>query len=303
MTNRETVMLEYLSAAYASGEENVRLLYKYRPCKPHHIECLRNDTLWFSTADQLNDPFDCQIRLPKTANQHDLNEIRRHLAHAEPFQVSVDSSRASPENIGGASELPALVPLGLMAAQLSHHRLLRHIAKIEHDNDRWLLDLFEMAREVADTLLHNVTVFCLCEPKDHQLMWAHYAASHTGFCTGYVSPVGIGNPRLIHKVSYVDSLPRISPWNVIDDPGQVHADLTLTKSSAWAYEKEWRVTFGNMPGLLGSLLPYKEVILGAKISPEHESQIREAIDSRDTSLYRAIIDPSADRFEVRVQPA
>lgn len=296
-------MLNYLTGAYASGDKKVRLLYKYRPCESHHIRCLNDDTLWFSTADQLNDPFDCLVRLPEVLDQTDLDEIRARLAEAQPFCLTLDSSQAVAEYIGAVSEMPPLVPLGLMATQLAHERLLSHIREINAESDQWIGELFVMAREVAEAVLHNTTVFCLCEPRDHQLMWAHYAASHTGFCTGYVSPIGIDSPRLIHKVTYTKSPPKISPWRLIDDPGQVYSDLTLTKPSEWSYESEWRVTLGNMPGLNHGLLPYKEVILGARISPEHERQIREAIDGRDVALYRADTERGADSFEIGIEPA
>ena len=60
---------------------------------------------------------------------------------------------------------------------------------------RWAHELITMAREVAERLLNGITVFCVSEPNDHQTsMWAHYAAGHTGFCAGYVCPVGILNP-------------------------------------------------------------------------------------------------------------
>lgn len=299
----ETAMLDYLTGAFASGDEKVRVLYKYRPCEPHHIRCLNDDALWFSTGDQLNDPFDCLVRLPEALDQTGLDEIRAKLYEAQPFRLTLDSSSAVAEYIGAASEMPPLVPLGLVATQLAHERLLSHITEINAESDQWIGQLFAMAREVAETILHNTAVFCLCEPRDHQLMWAHYAAGHTGFCTGYVSPVGIDNPRLIHKVSYTKSPPKISPWQLIDDPGQVYSDLILTKPSEWSYESEWRVTFGNMPGLHHGLLPYNEVILGARISQEHESQIREAVDGRNIALYRAVVKPDADHFIIGIEPA
>jgi hypothetical protein len=190
-----------------------------------------------------------------------------------------------------------------MASQFSHQRLLSHIKEINAESDQWITELFVMAREIAEKFLHNTSVFCLCEPRDNQLMWAHYAAGHTGFCTGYVSPLGIDNPRLIHKVEYVNTPPEISPWGLIDDPGKIHTDLTQTKPLDWSYEKEWRIIFGNMPGLTSDLLPYKEVILGSRISPEHEGQIREAIEGRDVTLYRAIVKPDASNYEIGIELA
>jgi hypothetical protein len=110
-------------------------------------------------------------------------------------------------------------------------------------------------------------VFCLSERNDQPLMWAHYANSHTGFCVGYLCPVGIDNPRIIFKVEDAEKPPAISCWQLIQDPGAVHRDLVTTKTDPWSYEREWRLTFGNMPGGLHLLLPPRQIIFGAKMSP------------------------------------
>jgi len=298
-----TVMLDQLNAMYDSGDENVRLLYKYRPCQPHHVDCLRNDTLWFAAPPQLNDPFDCVIRLPRSIDAPDIQDVRAHLSEAQPYRLDLSDPGEIAEYIGQSHDLPPLVPLGLMAAQLHHERLLEHIRDLIPNDDAWVHELIIMAREVAERLLNEISVFCVSEPNNHQLMWAHYAAGHTGFCTGYVCPVGILNPAMVHKVNYVETPRNITAWQLVDDPGSVHRDLTLTKPSQWSYEAEWRVTLGNMAGLLDNLLPYREVILGARISPENEESVRRAIGNRDVRIARGVLKHDPERFEIRIEPA
>jgi hypothetical protein len=298
-----TVMLNHLNEMYDARDENVRLLYKYRSCEPHNIDCLRNDTVWFSTAPQLNDPFDCLIRLPQSVDDKDIRELRTHLSSAKPYGINFSNAREVAEYVGQSQDLPPLIPLGLMASQFQHEHLIKHIRNLKSNDDSWVRKLIIMAREIAEQLLHNITVFCVSEKNDNQLMWAHYAAAHSGFCTGYVCPVGILNPKLIHKVEYVQSPRRITPWQLVDDPGSVHRDLTLVKPIQWSYEREWRITFGNIGGLLDNLLPHREVILGANISPENEARIRGAVGSRDVKILRAVTEHSANKFEIRIQPA
>jgi Protein of unknown function (DUF2971) len=297
------VMLNHLNEMYDAGDQNARVLYKYRSCEPHHINCLRNDTVWFSTQSQLNDPFDCLICLPQSIDSQDIHEVRAHLSSAEPYKLQFSNASEVAEYIGLSQDLPPLIPLGLMASQLQNKRLLKHIQNLRPNDDTWIRKLIIMAREVSEEFLHNITVFCLSEQNANQLMWTHYAAAHSGFCTGYVCPVGIGNPRLIHKVEYVESPRRITPWQLVDDPGSVWSDLTLVKPSQWSYESEWRVTFGNMAGLLDNLLPYREVILGARISSKNESRIRLAVRDRDVRIFRAVIEHSAQEFKIRIEPA
>lgn len=298
-----TVMLNHLNEMYDARDENHRLLYKYRSSEPHNIDCIRNDTVWFSTAPQLNDPFDCLIRLPQSVDDKDIRELRAHLSSAKPYGLNFSNACEVAEYIGQSQDLSPLIPLGLMASQFQHKKLLKHILNLKPNDDSWVRKLIIMAREIAEELLHNITVFCVSEKNDNQLMWSHYAAAHSGFCTGYVCPVGILNPQIIHKVEYVQSPRRITPWQLVDDPGSVHRDLTLVKPVEWSYEREWRITFGNLGGLLDNLLPYREVILGAKISPENEARIRDAVGSRDVKILRAVTEYSASKFEICIQPA
>lgn len=295
-------MLEQLNGMYDTHDEAVRLLYKYRSCEPRNIDCLRTDTVWFSTQSQLNDPFDCLVRLPESIGAADIGELKAYLSSAKPFQLKLSDPGEIAEYIGRSEDLPPLVPLGLLAAQMQHAQLVKHIRRLKPSDDAWVQKLFVMAREIAERLLTNMTVFCVSEQNANQLMWAHYAAAHTGFCTGYVCPVGILNPKLIHKVEYVESPRRITPRQLVDDPGSVYRDLILGKPSQWSYENEWRLTFGNMAGLLSNLLPYRVVILGARISPDNEGCIRRAVEERDVQICRAIVDKGGNQFEIRIEP-
>lgn len=229
-----TVMLNHLNEMYNARDVNVRLLYKYRSSESHNIDCLRNDTVWFSNAPQLNDPFDCLIRLPQSVDDKDIRELRAHLSSAKPYGLNFSNAREVAEYIGQSQDLPPLIPLGLMASQFQHKHLLKHIRNLKPNDDSWVRKLIILAREIAEQLLHNITVFCVSEKNDNQLMWSHYAAAHSGFCTGYVCPVGILNPKIIHKVEYVQSPRRITPWQLVDDPGSVHRDLTLVKPVEWS---------------------------------------------------------------------
>lgn len=295
-------MRDYLDAMFDSEDDNVCLLYKYRSSEQHHLNCLQSDTLWFSAQPQLNDPFDCVVRLPDTIGPNEIAEVRSRLAGVSAYDLDISDPGEVAQYIGASADLPPLVPLGLMAAQSQDAHLLRHIREPVPSDDRWIENLVIMARDLVQRLLQTIAVFCLSEPNNHSLMWAHYAASHSGFCTGYVSPVGIENPALIRKVRYVQRPPMITPWQLVDDPSSVCEDLVLTKSAEWSYESEWRMTFGNMTGIVDSPLPYREVIFGAKIVPETEMAIRQAVGDRDIRFLRVITDSDGGQFEIRVVP-
>jgi hypothetical protein len=294
-------MDELMNRMYDARDSLVQVLYKFRACNQNSLDLLRANSVWFSTPSQLNDPFDCKVRLPTSISAADIESVRKNLASVEPYDLKIRSPRKIAEYVGAPQEMPALTPLGLMAAQYGYKRLLKHIRRIDAHDDSWVHDLIVMARDVAAYMLKDITVFCVSEKNNHPLMWAHYAASHSGFCTGYVCPVGVGNPRTIFKVAYRDIPPTITCWQLIEDPGSVYQDLATTKTAPWTYEAEWRVTFGNIAGLVDKWLPYREIIFGSKMSDADEASVRRAAGSRRVTFYRAVLDDTSGT--VAIQPA
>jgi hypothetical protein len=70
-------------------------------------------------------------------------------------------------------------------------------------------------------------------------MWSHYADSGRGFCIEFCTDTELfakANP-----VRYVDSFPEINLAEYLAEGQSDFIRFFQTKSSYWAYEKEWRV--------------------------------------------------------------
>ncbi len=80
-----------------------------------------------------------------------------------------------------------------------------------------------------------------------------------------------------------------------------YQDLVTTKTAPWTYEAEWRVTFGNIAGLVDKWFPYRESIFGSKTSGADEASVRRAVGSRRVIFYRAVLDDTSGA--VTIQPA
>lgn len=145
---------------------------------------------------------------------------------------------------------------------------------------------------LQDVLYYNevkfsaLGVLSLSELPDNQLMWAHYADSHKGFCLGFENHQTnvIGQYGL--PVDYVEKMPKPNIASfAMDAAGEVVQLIAYTKSKDWAYEKEWRVLKqeGNhlypFPGRL------VEVIFGLNMTAMDEGKVREAVIK---SEYRPI---------------
>ena len=100
-----------------------------------------------------------------------------------------------------------------------------------------------VAREQIYQALSTVGILSLSEVPDHELMWSHYAASHTGFVLGFDERHPFFHRRrtehdeffFLRKVVYADVTPVPSVTNMRADA------VMVTKGSQWAYEKEWRM--------------------------------------------------------------
>lgn len=99
---------------------------------------------------------------------------------------------------------------------------------------------------VMRTTNKNIGVFSLTESNNNELMWAHYANSHTGFAVGFDTETDFfyrrkNDPKLcgeLANVLYADIAPTIYL-----EPGvmEIPKDLFFTKTTKWSYEKEWRM--------------------------------------------------------------
>ncbi|QEZ48757.1 DUF2971 domain-containing protein [Cupriavidus oxalaticus] len=83
--------------------------------------------------------------------------------------------------------------------------------------------------------IEGLGVLCLTTQKDNLLMWAHYAANHSGVCIGFDS--GYEPFTDAQPVLYSERRPAVSSRT--PDMELLRGAL-LTKSPHWSYEKEWR---------------------------------------------------------------
>jgi hypothetical protein len=138
----------------------------------------------------------------------------------------------------------------------------------------------------------NFRVMCLCSkdkltPAEDILMWSHYASMHKGIRITFEIPEEPGNgryPRLF-PVIYATSRPRLSLNKLLKKnrtPNEVDDlfNISITKSSVWSYEHEYRLKnppseWQNIGGLDYLKFPescIEEVSFGVRF-PSNETSI------------------------------
>lgn len=114
-------------------------------------------------------------------------------------------------------------------------------------------------------------IICMSGHWKSPLMWAHYAANHTGVCLGFDVPddktrkVDYTSDRILLDIDPTKHLRGITEDTL--------KQLAFTKYSQWSYEEEWRI-FGRLEepdpqnGFyyvpFGPMLTLREVIVGTR---------------------------------------
>ncbi|ASC64587.1 hypothetical protein B9P52_09850 [Achromobacter denitrificans] len=278
-------------------------LYKY--LVPERVDAVENAVLRYSPFGAFNDPFEGRPHVTEIATDEDLLITMN--------EVMPDELRR------GYESLPQHVRARLsysLFSQLAVHFFEKQKPLLLQQVQAFTPDFTDRMYKSIDSALGAL---CLTEAPDNQLMWGHYAASSSGFVLEFDAYHSHFDERrsesddfrYLRRVCYRDERPS-GPMS------QMNAtDWMLVKSSHWSYEREWRIfrALADAKIVLSST-PYPihlfsfprqaltSVILGARISSQTETSIRQALDSHSeykaVQLKRARVD--ASRYSLCIDP-
>lgn len=237
--------------------------YKYLPIE--RKDYFVKELLRFTQPNDLNDPFEC---IPQKPTFEELTNLINSLI---------------PPNADKQKEL-----------------------KVREKYDSTFLDnLYKIQCEKVN---NDIGIFSLSKNWKNTLMWAHYTESHRGFCIGfnsnhnyftnYTSPDG-HTSKNIKEVVYSDKRVKIP---MVLGQEKLNYEPYITKSLDWVYEKEIRIISSlNSSNDIISKKPFdihlfkiphnciNEIILGANIELQNETEIREFALGKNIKIYKAKI--------------
>jgi len=226
-----------------------RPFYKYASPEAA-VAMLTNGTTRYSTPLVFNDPFDIQAGLHFDFDLLDL--------HGAVVDRIGELAAAEKQPLVDASD-----PWGQLVLEAR-----RYFPTHGFNRERWIRltksSFANLLSVIQDTQLQyqkhwrevqlpEMRVFCVSEDRDNLLMWAHYAKDHRGAVFELWSLPEEDNPLSVAvPVQYVDRpVPFYTKDQWVDDMVSVrkldfrslYRQYACTKSSHWAYEKEWRVWY------------------------------------------------------------
>ena len=218
------------------------LLYKYRPCDKYNEDILLAHEMFLPRPSTFNDPFDCRIKLAFDGAPEDwVRFLSARLREGHP--------------------------------DWSDGRLMTEVSALIDGGMPYLAQTPGFAESLIQEDLSKMEVLCLSERRDDILMWAHYADSHRGLCFGFAPQEWVLLKHHAKPVHYQEDYPIVNALRgTLEEARQA---LAFTKSTAWAYEREWRVvraaTSGQRYRFPAQALA--EVIFGARIPPADQRRI------------------------------
>lgn len=191
-----------------------RILYKYVGRSSHHIDIVKTLSIRFTQPDDLNDPFDCVPGILPPANIARFvdDTIRRNQAFIDLHAAREHVDQARAQMIQEYSTNPKA--------------------------------LLERCERIVRSNMNTLGVLSLALRNDNMPLWAHYAATHSGFVIGMRTDGGPLTTRILDLLTEGELRPVIyhpSRVMVSCDPLELPVDVLFRKTSPWAYEEEWRV--------------------------------------------------------------
>lgn len=276
-------------------------LYKY--FRPERLDVLSKRRICFSRPSTFNDPFDC---LPHFAESRVLNPVGSRTYFLQ----------ARPEDIGRAELKQEILNHVRRSYEKDPSFTLEAVMMVPPSTEDGQADVAQGFREfLQPEMQDSMVVFSLSENQNNLLMWAHYAADHSGFAIGfdtehsYFHSAGSnpGNAGYLHRVVYSEE----RPSGVLGSLSVKKA--YLAKSPEWAYEREWRVLqrAKNASEVLAHNIhlfafpetAVVEVILGARSTETTKAEVSSILSDKAAWGHVALMQATVDERHYRLNYA
>jgi len=229
-------------------------LYRYLSINSkYHQRIITKSSLYLSSVQQLNDPFEGRIYpLLNYSKQQMLEIVCRQAAKLRSAGQFAAAEKMRTEGIRNVEIA--------FQSESTKTQLFESMISGAHSN--------------PDFPVNRTGVVCFSETNDNILMWSHYSDSHRGYCI-QIEPLSDEKIwKSLYKVSYADEYPRFVFESSSDHTAW--REMIATKSVHWRYEREWRLLGTDLVGKEIRYAPalLTGVIFGCLTADEDKRKIR-----------------------------
>lgn len=203
-----------------------KFLYKYRPFDTNTLKSLCLSEIYYADPKTFNDPIDCQPNLINDLPTQDLESLWFDIA-SDKYQ-NFEAARRQQNNYKYSSTEFGRFDDGGEGEEAYIHNLISDVK-------------YYLGAEFK-----NIGVLSLSAKWNSTLMWAHYAANHSGICIEYKTEGH--KAQELSPIRYIEdrsiNLSDIHAWIMNGSEShknKVSKQYFLNKDVSWNYEEEWRV--------------------------------------------------------------
>ncbi|MFC4740535.1 DUF2971 domain-containing protein [Flavobacterium ponti] len=153
-------------------------------------------------------------------------------------------------------------------------------------------DLLEFTKKIG--------IFSLSKTFKDELLWAHYANSHKGFCIEYDLDILLNTYQSINLYSfpviYKKEPPSIDLKDIIN-PKNIIQKMSGYKSLRWKYEEEIRVITENYGEHSYDFIAVKSIYFGLRMLEKDKLEIKNRLKGRGINFYQMERIPKTYKFE------
>ena len=191
-------------------------IFRYRPINEHSIDNLRNDTIWLSSADKYNDPYDSAVTV-------DFESI---------YKIAINKAlKENPPSTPEVLEKIKSIFLGEDSTKAEYSSLEIKVKEAREHHKQ------QLDKSIQENFFPMRKAFKVCSfslINSSIIMWAHYAKNHEGFCVEYnLKPLDISDEckRFLFPVIYSDKICDIT--NIVElvlasDLGKINVSVLKT---------------------------------------------------------------------------
>jgi len=164
---------------------------------------------------------------------------------------------------------------------------------------------FGLMNDNTDDVLsmdNKMGIYSLSKTPLDELLWAHYANSHKGFCIEYDLDILLKNDgdNHIHSfpVLYSKKPPSIGFWDIIrNEQNTMIKKFAFHKSKRWEYEQEHRIVTSKIGLNSYNYKAIKSIYFGLKISESDKNQIINLLQVRGINFYQIELEKNSYSFK------
>ena len=313
-------------------ENKPKSLFHYRRCSEQSIDAFRENNIFFNTASNFNDPYDCLVYCDRKAIAKDIESVGN-----EGNQAFLNNLVSHPDMINSAPSQISREFLIKLQESIKNGELANIVSGIHTEA---YAEIKKDLQKAVDTNLEATTSYyqtkmplvCLSERFNNILMWSHYADNHKGFVVEYDSnslhtkcnqcvegknyrtcpnwqatmllPILYTNKRY-DATSYIVDSTIINIfnqkgfqglWSFRDNFAQYK--INIHKHNCWSYEKEWRLQLYNINGSKTIKVKPVAIYLGCRIAKCYEDILVKYANEQNIKIYKMSENPTKTGYRL-----